>query len=77
MDERIVTALARVFAPRGPQGAEAPGLAVREDTPLAALGPIDQAWPLLAAALEAEGVLLDDAAIADVLTVGDLARACA
>ena len=82
MDERITAALARVFALRAPGGAVAeaagsPGDVVRPDTPLSALGPIDDAWPLLAAALDDEGLTLADADVAHVVTVGDLARVLA
>ena len=77
MDERIIAALARVFASRGPRSADSLGAAVRPDTPLAALGPIGLAWPLLAAALADVGIVLDAEAARGIVTVGDLDRACA
>lgn len=69
MDERVMGALARVF------GSERPiGHVVRTDTPLSALGPIDQAWPLLISALDDVGVRLGDDDVLGVVTVGDLDR---
>lgn len=73
MDDPVRQALARVF----PDSAAS---VVRGDTPLRALGPIDEAWPLLAAALDelreppltSGSHRLDDAAAASIVTVGDL-----
>lgn len=74
MDERVLSALARVFVPSGLAGERALGDVVRADTPLSALGPIDEAWPLVVAALDDCGVTLDLEGPFDALTVGDLDR---
>jgi hypothetical protein len=70
MDERVMGALARVFGSGRPIGD-----VVRADTPLSALGPIDQAWPLVIAALDDVDVRLGDDDVLGVVTVGDLERA--
>lgn len=69
MDERVRLALARVFP-------DSAGVSVRPDSPLAALGPVDDAWPLLAAALEELQLNApDDTRARSIITVGDLASA--
>lgn len=74
MDERILSALARVFVPESIAGGRSLSDVVRPDTPLTALGPIDEAWPLLIAALEELAVELPNVDVSGVVTVLDLER---
>jgi hypothetical protein len=74
MDERLLSALARVFVPGGIAGERTLADVVRPDTPLTSLGPIDEAWPLLVCALDEAGLSITGTQLATVVTVGDLDR---